>query len=159
MADRAVPAPADGHPIANPAALIPESQYVHDPEPERFGTPGAPLSRSAAFYRGLWGAIGVLLAIAIALAVREIESVILLVVVSAFLAIGLNPLVEAQLRLGLKRGLAVLVVALGAIGVLALIIFVLVSVLLNQVTSFFNDGPRLLRNLLQHRWIRELNDK
>jgi predicted PurR-regulated permease PerM len=133
--------------------------YEHDPEPQRFGVPGAPLSRSSAFYRGLWATAGVLIAVAIALAVREIESVILLVVVSAFLAIGLNPLVELQIRLGLKRGVGVLVVAVGALGVIALIIFVLVSVLLNQVTSFFNHGPRLLHNLLHHRWIRQLNDK
>jgi predicted PurR-regulated permease PerM len=124
-----------------------------------FGVPGAPISRSSAFYRGLWGAIGVLFAIALGLAVREVASVLVLVVVSAFLAIGLNPIVELLIRVGLKRGVAVLLVAVVFVGVLALIGVVLVSELQSQVSSFVSDGPHLLDKLLQHKWIRNLNDK
>jgi predicted PurR-regulated permease PerM len=124
-----------------------------------FGVPGKPLSRLSAFYRGWWGAVGVLLAIAAALAVRELESVLLLIVVSAFLAVGLNPIVEQLMRAGLKRGWAVAVVGLSAVGAAALLIFVLVSEFSDQVTSFFNDGPQLLDHLLKHAWIRNLNNK
>ncbi len=76
-----------------------------------------------------------------------------------FLAVGLNPIVELLIRTGLKRGLAVLVVALGALAIASLIVFVLVSVISNEVTSFFKDGPHLLDGLLKHAWIRNLNDK
>ena len=125
----------------------------------RFGVPGPPLSRMSAFYRGWWGAVGVLLAVAAGFAIRELESVLLLVLVSAFLAVGLNPIVELLVRRGLKRGLAVLAVALVGLGAFALIIFTLVSAFSDQVSSFFKDGPHLLDRLEKVGWIRHLNDK
>jgi predicted PurR-regulated permease PerM len=134
---------------------------IEEPDGEnRFGVPGPALSRASAFYRGLWGAMGVLLAIAIGLAVREISSVLVLVLVSAFLAVGLNPIVELLIRRwGFKRGWAVLIVAIVVLGIITLIVFVLVSVLRDQVTSFIDHAPDLLRGLLKHKWIRHLNDK
>lgn len=126
---------------------------------QRFGIPGPPLSRDSALYRGLWGAVGVLLALTFAVGLSEISSVLVLVLVSAFLAVGLNPVVELLIRLGLKRGLAVLVVALVVLAVLTLVVAVLVSVLQNQVSSFINDGPHLLHKMLGHKWIRNLNKK
>jgi predicted PurR-regulated permease PerM len=129
------------------------------PARPRLGIPGPPLSRSSAFYRGWWGAVGVLLALATALAVREVASVLVLVLVAAFLATGLNPIVELLTGRGLRRRWAVLVVALLTVGVVTLIGFVLVSLLRNQVTTFIDDGPRLLRKLLDHKWIRHLNDR
>ena len=124
-----------------------------------FGEPGKRLSRTSAFYRGWWGAIGVLLAIGLAFAVRDLASVFILVFIAAFLAVGLNPIVELLGRRGVKRSWAVLIVAVIVVGVLALIVAVLISVLQNQVTSFINDGPHLLHKLLEHKWIRNLNDK
>jgi predicted PurR-regulated permease PerM len=67
--------------------------------------------------------------------------------------------VELLIRRGLKRGMAVLIVAIVGLALLALIIVELVSVLQNQVSSFIKDGPHLLHKLLQHAWIRHLNDK
>jgi predicted PurR-regulated permease PerM len=136
--------------------MAPESEVEST---SHFGVAGKPLSRVSAFYRGWWGAVGVLLAIAAALAVRELESVLLLIVVSAFLAVGLNPIVEHLMRTGLKRGWAVLIVALTALAAAALLVFVLVSEFSDQVTSFFDDGPHLLDQLLKHAWIRNLNNK
>jgi predicted PurR-regulated permease PerM len=157
------PVPIDPVPIDGAGAVPTRDMAGSLFEPvdvaDRFGQPGPPLSRSSAFYRGLWGGVGLLAAIAGALALREVASVLLLVLVSAFLAVGLNPVVELLIRRGLKRGMAVLVVAVGGLAVLALIIVELVSVLQNQVSSFINDGPRLLRKLLEHDWIRHLNDK
>jgi predicted PurR-regulated permease PerM len=141
-----------------PAQSPDETHHSNQGRPE-LGEPGPALSRASAFYRGFWGAVGVLLAIAVALAVREVGSVLVLVLVAAFLAIGLNPIVELLIHRGLQRRWAVLIVALLTMSVLALIIIVLVSLLRNQVTSFIDDGPHLLRKLLEHKWIRHLNDK
>jgi predicted PurR-regulated permease PerM len=139
--------------------LDPSIDAAHGGRQWHFGVPGKPVSRLSAFYRGWWGGVGVLLAIAAALAVRELSSVLLLVVVSAFLAVGLNPIVELLMRSGLKRGLAVLAVALGALLIFALLIFVLVNEFSDQITSFFNRAPQLLDELLRHAWIRHLNEK
>jgi predicted PurR-regulated permease PerM len=136
------------------------SLFEHRPDgSHHFGTPGPALGRNSAFYRGLWGAVGVLLAIAAALALREISSVLLLVLISIFLAVGLNPIVELLIRLNVRRAWAVFVVAIGALAVLSLIVIVLVSLLRNQVNSFIDNGPHLLDKLLRHKSVRDLDDK
>ncbi|SOD73850.1 predicted PurR-regulated permease PerM [Jatrophihabitans sp. GAS493] len=153
-------------------AEVPESKTVSgslfEPLPElespavvesRFGVPGPELSHDSAFYRGLWGAVGVLLAIGAALALREVTSVLELVLISGFLAIGLNPIVELLIGIGLKRAWAVLVVALSGLAIVTVIVAVLVSVLDNQVTTFVRDAPHLLHDLLQHKTIANLNDR
>ena len=152
-------AEVDIHLDPPPPVRSPDDTPPSDGGRPELGEPGPALSRSTALYRGFWGAIGVLLAIAFALAVREVSSVLLLVLVAAFLAIGLNPIVELLIHRGLQRRWAVLIVAVLTIGVVALIVAVLVSLLRNQVTSFINDGPHLLHKLLEHKWIRHLNDK
>jgi predicted PurR-regulated permease PerM len=124
-----------------------------------YGEPGPPMSKSSAFYRGFVGAVGVLLALALALIVREVQSVLVLILVATFLALGLNPIVEVLLRRGFKRGWAVLVVALLVLGALALVAFVLVGVLQDQVAGFIRHLPHLLRNLRQHATIRHLEQK
>jgi predicted PurR-regulated permease PerM len=129
------------------------------PRTSALGTPGPPLARNSAFYRGLWGAAGAILAVAVALAVREVASVVIIVLVSIFLAVGLTPIVELLTKLRLPRGLAVLVVAVGVVGVVALIVIVLVSLLRDQVSSFIDHAPRLLHQLLRNKAIRNLNHK
>jgi predicted PurR-regulated permease PerM len=128
-------------------------------ESNPYGAPGPALSRSSAFHKGFTGGLGVLLAVALGLIVREVESVLILVLVAAFLAVGLNPIIELLLRRGVKRGWAVVVVAAAVLGTLALIVFVLVGVLQHQIVSFVDHLPRLLRNLRQHATIRHLEDK
>jgi predicted PurR-regulated permease PerM len=147
------------HPPNQPHPVFDGSLFDAVDGEERFGVPGPPLSKSTPFYRGVLGGFGLLLVLVVALAAREVASVVVLVVVSAFLAVGLNPIVELLIRVGLKRGWAVLVVALAALGVLTLVVIVLISLVSNQITSFFDDGPRLLGRLLRHHWIRHLNQK
>jgi predicted PurR-regulated permease PerM len=124
-----------------------------------YGTPGRPVSRNSAVYRGFWMAIGVALAIALVLAVNAAASVLLLILVSAFLAVGLNPIVEFLIRRNVKRGWAVLIVAVVMLGIIALIITVLVGVLRDQIVSFFNDLPHLLGDLKKHKTIAHLDAK
>jgi predicted PurR-regulated permease PerM len=72
-----------------------------------FGEPGAPLAPRSPFRMAFMAALGVLTALLLAKAVVLVRDVIILVVVSAFLAIGLNPAVEWLQRHHIKRGLAV----------------------------------------------------
>lgn len=124
-----------------------------------FGVPGRPVSRSSAFYRGFVGTLGVLAALALGLALREIDSVITLVVVSAFLAVGLNPIVELMIRHGVRRRWAVAIVAIGGLIVVALILAVLVGAVRDQVASFVDDVPHLIDDLRSHKTIRHLDEK
>lgn len=122
-----------------------------------FGQPGPPVSRASAFYKGFVGALGALLAIVLALAVREVTSVLVLILIAVFLAVGLNPIVELLIRRGMRRHWAVLIVALLVVGVLALVVTLLVGVVNNQLTTFVNDLPHLVSDLRKHKTIAKLD--
>ncbi len=124
-----------------------------------YGEPGPPLSRSSAFYRGFWAAVGVLLAAVLGLALTEVRSVLEMVVVAVFLAVGLNPLVEFLIRRGLKRGWAVLVVAVLLVGVVTVVTVVFVEELRAQLDTFVHDAPRLIEDLRDNKVISHLNAK
>ncbi|MDQ6849003.1 MAG: AI-2E family transporter [Actinomycetota bacterium] len=124
-----------------------------------YGKPGRPISRRSAMYRGFWTTIGVAVAVLFAYSVREAATVLELVLVSAFLAVGLNPIVEFLIRRGWKRGWAVLLVATVLIALVTLIVTVLVGVLRDQITSFIDDAPNLLHRLLRHKTIAHLDNR
>ena len=61
-----------------------------------FGRPGRPLTRNHPFVFGFFGALGVFAAYMLVQAVTDAKQVIILIVVALFLAVGLNPAVEAS---------------------------------------------------------------
>lgn len=85
----------------------------------RFGRPGRPLNRGHPFYVGFVGAVGVLVAIGLVETVTQLSQVITLLVVSLFLALGLDPVVGWLQKRGLPRAAAIGTVFVGVIGVFA----------------------------------------
>jgi predicted PurR-regulated permease PerM len=79
-----------------------------------FGTPGAPVGERTPFRIAFSASLGVLLALLLAKAVTLVRDVLVLIVISAFLAIGLNPAVEWLQHHRIKRGFAVAAV-IGAV--------------------------------------------
>jgi predicted PurR-regulated permease PerM len=132
---------------------------TEDADATTFGVPGPPLSRSAAFYRGFMAALGVLVAIAFGIAVRESTSVLELVLVSAFLAVGLNPIVEFAIRHSWRRSWAVLAVALLFVAVVTVVVITVGGVLRTQVLRLIDDAPRLLGDLRHNRTLASLDRK
>ena len=108
-----------------------------------------PLTRRSPFGLGFLGAVGVLLAFWLGQQVLAIGSILILIVVSMFLAAGLNPAVEWMGRRGLRRSLAVLVVVLVVVAAVALFLVALVPVIADQVTLLVNNVPKWI-NQLQH---------
>ena len=82
-ADASAPAPSDllFHPDHQP--------NVDSPHP--YGVPGEPISRHAPFYVGFVGGLGVLTALLIGIALRQVSSVLVLILISFFLAVGSEP--------------------------------------------------------------------
>lgn len=148
-------APADRRAAARGSLFGPTPGAAGDAPP--YGHLGPPLSRSSAFHKGFFGALGVLVATGIVLALRDASSVLTLVVIAVFLAVGLNPLVEFGIRRGLRRGWAVLVVSLLGLAFLALVLVVVGGVLRNQLVTFVNDAPHLLDGLRKHHSIAQLD--
>jgi len=143
----------------------PEELLIHpDDEPDHssddpFGTPGDPVSRHSPFYVGFFGGLGVLVAIVVGLAIHEVRSALVLVVVSMFLAVGLNPLVEWFMHRGLRRPWSVFVVAMCVLGFVTLFLVALVPVLRDQITALIDAVPGWLDDLRKNQTVQDLDDK
>nr|WP_246283926.1 AI-2E family transporter [Nocardioides perillae] len=121
------------------------------------GAPGVPLAAHSPFYVGFLGASGALLAIFLATQLQTVTSSLLLIVVSAFLAVGLSPAVTFLTRRGLGRGWAVLAVTLAVLGALALFLVTLVPVISDQVQRLTQNAPGWFDALLDNPRVQELN--
>ncbi len=126
---------------------------------DRFGEPGPPISRRSPFFVGFVGALGVLLALLLGMAIQHAQSVLVLIVVSVFLAVGLNPLVEILIHRGITRGWSVLIVTVAVLALITLFIFALVPVLREQIAALFVNAPQWLDELQKNQTIRSLDRK
>ncbi|NUO35279.1 MAG: AI-2E family transporter, partial [Dermatophilaceae bacterium] len=136
------------------------------PQPRRpkgprrdFGQSGTPFNRQSPFYVGFVGAVGVLTAYAVVQAVGRLGTVITLLVISLFLTLSLNPLVEALTRRRLSRGWAVTVVFLGVLAVFTLVGWVVIPPVAEQGTELARNAPRLFDNLLANPWLQEVDHR
>src|SRR4051794_35071914 len=75
-------------------------------EASELGLPGRPLNRHSPFYLGFFGGLGVMIAIGLVSLVTQLSSVLTLLAISLFLALGLDPVVQWLVAHGLKRGQA-----------------------------------------------------
>ncbi|MCW2780553.1 MAG: hypothetical protein JWR35_1002 [Marmoricola sp.] len=123
-----------------------------------YGEPGPPLEHSP-FYIGLTGGIGFVLALWLGQQVLHIGSVLILIVVALFLAVGLNPAVELLMRRGLRRSHAVVVVIVVVLAALGLFLVAIVPVVSDQVASITKNAPGWLDDLTHNKQIQDLNDK
>jgi predicted PurR-regulated permease PerM len=76
---------------------------------------------------------------------RAVGSLVLIVMVASVTALVLNPLVRMLERLRVRRGLAILAVYLGGVGVLVGIGLLLSSPISTQISNFQDDVPHLVR--------------
>jgi predicted PurR-regulated permease PerM len=108
---------------------------------------------------GLLGGFGALTAFAVVKALLLVQSVLILLVVSGFLAVGLNPTVELLQRRGMPRnravGVVLVVVLLGFAGFLLAI----VPPIVDQTTQFVDQAPHYLDDLLKNKTVRDLDDR
>jgi hypothetical protein len=82
-------------------------------EQHPFGVPGAPMNFHTPFWIAVRATFGVLLVLLAAESVLKARNVLVLIAVSAFLAIGLNPMVEWLQRHGIGRRASVALISLG----------------------------------------------
>ncbi|WP_210504164.1 AI-2E family transporter [Nocardioides xinjiangensis] len=121
--------------------------------------PPSQLLRHAPFNVGFFGALGALVAFFLAQQLLSISSVLVLLVMSMFLAIGLNPVVEFFMRRGVRRGLAVLLVLVVVLGVLALFVVAVAPVISDQIAQITRNAPGWLDDLQSNRQVQRLDDK
>ncbi|GAA2489008.1 AI-2E family transporter [Terrabacter carboxydivorans] len=124
-----------------------------------FGQSGTPFNRQSPFYIGFVGAIGVLTAYAVVQAVGRLGTVITLLVISLFLTLALNPLVEALTRRSVRRGWAVTIVFLGVLAVFTLVGWVVIPPVAQQGSELATNAPRMFDNLLANPWVQDVDHR
>ena len=148
---------ADDETPAKTAVEAPAEDSVEQDEREgRFGRPGPPIDRRNPFMIGLLGGLGVIVAYAIFLGVRNAASILVLIFIAAFLAIGLNPAVSWLRRRGIRRGFAVAIVTLVLLALLIGGITALIPPLVTQTNELIKNVPDYVSQLQRSQTIREL---
>ncbi|HEU4336826.1 MAG TPA: AI-2E family transporter [Nocardioides sp.] len=117
------------------------------------------LLRHSPFNIGFFGALGALIAIFLSEQLLSISSILVLLVMSMFLAIGLNPTVEFFMRRGVRRGLSVLLVLVVVISVLALFVVAIAPVISDQIAAITRNAPGWLDDLQSNAQVQQLDRK
>lgn len=99
------------------------------------------------FRLGLFGGLGVLVAILIGTAVGSLATILTYVGAALFLALGVDPLVSWLEKHGWKRAVAILVVLVGLLGVIAAFVLAIIPVIVDQVGALIEQAPDLIDQL------------
>ena len=125
--------------------------------PEDFGTVGEPLNHSHPFYFGFLAASGAIIAITLLRALASASQVFVLIVISLFFAMGLNPAVLFIQRRGLNRAKAVASTVSLVIAFVGVFIWVAAPLIIDQVNALINNAPQMISDLKNNATINELN--
>lgn len=168
-ADRAEAAAESADESAKTAAEIAEKiddatdLVIDDAAPapyvEAEAAPAPLLLRHSPFKIGFSGALGAVVAIFLSQQLLSISSVVILLVMSMFLAIGLNPVVEFFMRRGVRRGLSVLLVLVVVIAVLTLFVVAIAPVISDQIAQITRNAPGWLDDLQANKQVQKLDDQ
>ena len=115
------------------------------------GTLGRPLDRRNPFFIGLTGALGVGVAYLLFRGLSDVASVLVIVGVALFIAIGLNPIIEFLLSKSVPRGVAVAIVTLGFLLVVVAFIVVVVPPIAHEFNVLITNYPHYKANLIAGR--------
>ena len=124
-----------------------------------YGKAGNPVSTSNPFYFGFMVTAGALIAFTLLQALASASAVFILIIISLFLAAGLNPAVLFFQNRGLKRGASV-----GAVmGLVLLFVAAFIAIaappLIDQGNQLVNNAPQLVKDLNNNAFINDLNNR
>jgi predicted PurR-regulated permease PerM len=122
-----------------------------------YGVVGRPLNRHSPFYVGFLGATGALLAIGLWGLVGKLTTTLTLLIVSVFLALALNPIVDALAARGMRRPGAVGVVFAGVLVVFGVIAALVIPPVVVQGAELAQQAPTYVENVLGSSWVREID--
>jgi predicted PurR-regulated permease PerM len=128
-------------------------------EDNPFGRPGRPLAPRSPFRVAFSAALGVAVAYGLVRALISVQSVLVLLLTAAFLAIGLNPAVEALERRRLRRPFAVAVVLSAVLLFFVGFGFAVVPPIVEQAQAFVEAAPDYVRRLQDNGRIASLDER
>jgi predicted PurR-regulated permease PerM len=102
----------------------------------------------------------VVLTLAVLAAAWSVRQILILVLVAAVLAVGLEPAVQRLERWRVKRGWAVAIIFVSTLGFIALFAYLVVPPLVREATQLADDIPGYIRRLRNSSgWVRNLEEK
>jgi len=116
-------------------------------EENPLGQPGAPISRRHPFVVAFIATLGVAAAAALVEAVIIARQVLVLILVAAFLAVGLDPAVRWLVRRGLRRSLAVFAIVVAALGFFGGFVAAVAPPIAHQSTQLVKKAPDYVQRL------------
>ena len=125
--------------------------------PEDFGKIGEPLNHSHPFYFGFLAASGAVIAITLLRAFASASQVFVLIVISLFFAMGLNPAVLFIERRGLNRSKSVAITVSTVVAFVGVFIWVAAPLIIDQVNALIHNAPQLISDLKNNATINQLN--
>ena len=146
----------EGDPVVDHGVRAEEAGVDED---NPLGRPGRPMNRRSPFRIGFSAALGVGTAYLLYQAVVSARSVLVLVIVAAFLAIGLHPIVTRLEQTGMRRGTAVAIVFGGLLAFFGLFGYAVLPPIVTQVANFVDALPGYVRDLQGNPRIRDLDSR
>ncbi|MFK3677209.1 AI-2E family transporter [Microbacterium sp. NPDC090218] len=155
------PAPLDDASTTAPAASAPsrsEAATASAIAPDAAGAPRPvviePMTPSRSFWTridrpfvfGFLVTLGGLGAIVIGLALSNLSTVLIYIALALFGALGLDPAVRFLERRGLSRVISVVITILALIVVFALVLWMIVPVVIDQIVSFVQSVPGMIKD-------------
>jgi predicted PurR-regulated permease PerM len=101
----------------------------------------------ALFRYGVYVSLGVLAVLTMAAAVYTVRGVLIRALIALFVAISLDPAVRMLTRWGMRRGLAVLLIFLVALGLVAAFLLAVIPAMVHQFQVLVHDFPDYLARL------------
>jgi predicted PurR-regulated permease PerM len=141
-------APREGEDHAGVLVLPADVERDLDEGQESLGTLGRPFDRRHPFFVGLYGAFGVVLAYVIFRGMADITSVLVIVGLALFIAIGLNPIIDRLVARSLSRGMAVSIVILGFVVVAGGFIIVAIPPITHEFHVLVTSYPHYKADIL-----------
>lgn len=125
----------------------PADADTYDPATEDGQVEKPNLLTKSPFSIGFFATLGGLVAFALVTMITALQWVLILVILSLYLALGLNPAVEWLHRHGLPRPVAVTLVALLLVGFIVLGAFAVLPVVTQQINALVQNTPGYLAEL------------
>jgi predicted PurR-regulated permease PerM len=116
-----------------------------------------PIKISNAFQAGLLGGLGVLTAVLIGNALAAIATIITYVAAAIFITLGLDPVVAFLEKRKVPRGVGILIVVVGILGLFGGLIALLVPTVISEGTLLFSNAPAIFNNFLAIPWVNNLD--
>ena len=126
------------------------AQEMADESGSGMGRPGRQVNRRSPFWIGMTGAFGVAVTFGLVELFIRSRSILVIVGLALFIAVGLDPVVSWLTRRGWPRWAAVVVVLLALAAVIGIFLATAIPPLTSQTTALAHKVPTYLKELQNH---------